>query len=104
MSAESELQARATQIVDDAMARARGLEKELLALEARKLVIEEQLRTAQNALQRLDSFRIRIGAEFQCPSCWINHGAWSSLTPLTGTSREDFFRCRVCRFEFSAAA
>lgn len=87
----------AGQIVEHLESRAPALKQELIEIEERKLAIERELNAADLAQKRLLNFRPMLGANYQCPSCWVWHEQTSSLYPIGGGTRtEDHFRCSVC--------
>jgi hypothetical protein len=97
MSIERQIQDQAGEIASDYQQRVAKLERELRELEARKLQIEEELRTSSVIPKRLAKFQAKIGAEYQCPRCWLEQEAFSTLEPIGGGTRhEDYFRCRSC--------
>jgi hypothetical protein len=58
----------------------------------RKAKMAAQLRSANLSYQRLANFQVKIGADYQCPACWIEHEARSALRPIgSGTDTEDIF-------------
>ncbi|MCW6511400.1 hypothetical protein [Lichenifustis flavocetrariae] len=59
-------------------------------LEAEKLLAERNL--ARRALQRRADFVVKVGADYQCPRCWIEREKRSPLRPLEG----DIMACREC--------
>jgi hypothetical protein len=68
-------------------------------LQTRLREIEAVGASARLAHDRLANFQIKIGADYQCPGCWIEHERRSSLTPVGGgTATEEFFTCHVYHF------
>jgi len=102
MSTVREIKAVATELASHLKTRYASLQRELAQIEAQRAAIEQQLKTAGLAAQRLHRFQPQIGEDFQCPRCWIERERRSILTPVsTGRAqREDFFRCGDCGFEF----
>ena len=97
MSIERQIKDQAAEIASRYQQRVDELERELRELEARKLQVEEALRTARIIPQRLASFQAKIGPDYQCPGCWLEQEARSTLDPIGGGTRhEDHFRCRSC--------
>jgi hypothetical protein len=79
-------------------ARVPALERERQELLARKAAIERALASAGAARKRLQAFRPKIGAEYMCPSCWMQREQHSTLYLISGGTRnEDHFRCSECR-------
>jgi DNA-directed RNA polymerase subunit RPC12/RpoP len=82
--------------------RVAALERERQELLARKAAIESELATAGAARKRLQAFRPKIGAEYKCPSCWMQRDQQSTLYPIGGgTPHEDHFRCSECRAQIT---
>jgi hypothetical protein len=102
MSIAGEIAQVAAELAQNAQGRVSRLQRELTEVEARKAEIEAQLKTASLLPERVFNFKPRIGADFQCPRCWIEHEKRSALTPMGGgTSSEDFFRCPACGYELA---
>ena len=104
MSIGDQLREYAAQIAEQNQERQAGLEREILDLEtkaAQKKALVDALRFGP---QRLLDFQFKLGADYQCPRCWINHEKRSALTPIGGgTNTEDFFRCHTCGNTFSVS-
>src|SRR5271157_1071839 len=82
--------------------RASNLQRELAETEDRKAQLEAQLHAANLAHKRLAEFQVKIGTDYQCPRCWIDHETRAALTPIGGgTDKEDFFRCHTCNLTVS---
>ena len=77
-----------------------GLSAELAEIERRKAEIESKLRAAGVASERLRRFEPRVGADFQCPRCWIEKDARSKLSPVGSDTTNDIMRCRTCGADF----
>jgi DNA repair exonuclease SbcCD ATPase subunit len=102
MSIVDQLQQEAEDTASRLRFRMSGLDQELAQLEARKAQIEEERNSARAASQRLARFRPQIGADYQCPVCWVERETESSLRPIGGgTEQEDIFRCDACDQKFS---
>ena len=66
-------------------------------------MIESQLHAANMATKRLLDFRPMIGADYQCPDCFIKNETRSAMRPIpAGPSGLDLFKCVTCEavFEF----
>ena len=48
---------------------------------------------ADGTEDRLLNFKIKIGANYQCPICWIEHGRNIALYPVPSGGRNDILRC-----------
>src|ERR1700730_10131209 len=104
MSISAKIRGVTAALARDAEQRAKDLRRQLLAIEARALAIKTELDAAHLAHDRLANFQIKLGTDYQCPRCWIEHETRAALTPLPGIAREDVFHCRDCQFEFSVPA
>ena len=97
MSIEARLAKIASQIAEQFTNRSPALEQELLGIEQRKMAIEAELDIAHLAHKRLLNFRPILGADYQCPRCWIKREQRAALDPIGGgTGSEDYFRCSEC--------
>ena len=102
MSIERQIQDQAADIAAEHQQRVDKLERELRELEARKLQVEEALRTARIIPKRLARFQVKVGTDHQCPRCWLQQEARSTLEPIGGGTRhEEYFRCRSCGFQLT---
>lgn len=68
-------------------------EAELVQIEKQRAAVMARLDLGRLAQKRLSEFRPEIGAQYQCPQCWIIDERRSALRPIPGTVREDMFRC-----------
>jgi len=73
-----------------------SLEAEFRDIEKRKSEIEARLQAGNLAFERLGNFDPRIGADFQCPRCWVQKEIRSGLHPVGSNTRDDILRCGVC--------
>lgn len=83
---------------------ASGLQNEINEIEARKVKLLAERDLARSARERLTNFQVKIGADYQCPDCWISRNVRSALYPIGDGERHlDRFRCRSCDqvWEFS---
>ncbi|HEV8015845.1 MAG TPA: hypothetical protein VGP48_09945 [Stellaceae bacterium] len=102
MRPETRFREIAEQMAEYASARASQHQRELKEAELRKAEIEAKLRSANAALDRLANFQVKIGADYQCPACWIENETKAILRPVGGgTDADDFFRCNKCGAEFN---
>jgi len=76
------------------------LEAELAAIEQHVAEINAEIRQAKLARQRLLDFRPRVGSDFQCPRCWVQGDARSTLEAWRSTTSEEILTCRVCGSEY----
>lgn len=79
----------------------RGLDKQKLDLQTQLAVVKAQFEATDLAIDRLNSFRVTIDGEYQCPRCWIAQGVSAPLIPQPSDTSQDWFKCRVCHHEFS---
>ncbi len=81
------------------------LQAQLEELDSRAQEIQTQLRSANLALKRAESFPSLGGGERHCPKCWIESGAQSAMRAINpppdydGDPDVDLFKCTVCHFE-----
>ena len=76
------------------------LEAELAAIDQRVAEINAEIKDAKLARTRLLDFRALIGADFQCPHCWVHSEARSTLEAVPGTDGEEILICRTCSSEY----
>ena len=81
------------------------LEAELAAIDQRVAEINAEIKDAKLARTRLLAwvmldFRAQIGADFQCPHCWVQNEARSTLEAVSGTEGEEILICRTCGSEY----
>ena len=74
------------------------LEAELAAIDQRVAEINAEIKDAKHARTRLLDFRAQIGADFQCPHCWVQNEARSTLEAVPGG--EEILICRTCGSEY----
>jgi len=105
MTIAAQIQQIALEFASNAQHRAFALQSKLAEIEARKVAIEAELHTANLARKRIANFKVQIGADYQCPRCWIEHETRSALIPISGGTRdEDFFRCSTCHYELTISS
>ena len=81
--------------------RAAQLKREIADLERTTAEKKTQLEAANLAPDRLANYSARIGIDYRCPLCWMDHGRHATLRPIGGgTDMEDFFRCNSCKQEY----
>ena len=104
MSPDKHFRDVAEQIVQRSKNRTPKLQRELSEIEARKAEVEALLNSANLARQRLAIFQVKIGADYQCPICWIEREVRAPIRSIgAGTDNEDLFRCSVCGTDFSVS-
>lgn len=89
----NELLSIASQIAEQLDISASQLQKELLDVELKKHAIEAQLHSARLAVKRVVNYRPALGADYQCPSCWVRHEKRAALTPISGDDIYNRLRC-----------
>jgi hypothetical protein len=99
--AKSLLGQEAIEIANGFRRRKLDLEKEQLDLKLSLAQVKAGLEVTDLAIFRLGRFSATLGAEYQCPRCWIAQGVPSSLIPQPRDSNEDRFKCRICNYELS---
>jgi hypothetical protein len=94
--------AQAKGLKEDAKDSSAALQGQLAEMELAKREIEARLHAASLALERLGTFVVERGSDFQCPYCWINNETAASLRPVgDGTQSGDLFRCDTCEGNFT---
>lgn len=102
MSISGELLQVAKEIAQNAQLRLAALDQEEAEIDARKAEIQAERKNRSLAAQRALDFRPQVGSDFQCPRCWVDHERRARLLPVGGGPQtEDYFRCRVCSFEYT---
>ena len=102
MPIAGELQRIAAELARTLKGRISELQRDLAEVEEKKRAIQEQLEAARLSTDRTLDFQPQIGADFQCPRCWIEHEKRCTLTRMGGGTRtEDFFHCRACGLQIS---
>ena len=77
-----------------------SLKDELLKIEARKAAVQTEREKIRTAAQRALKFMPKIGAEHQCPRCWILNERRAPLRPVGSPSDDfDIMRC-ACGADF----
>ena len=99
--AKSLLGQAAIEIANGFRRRKLDLEKEQSDLKLSLAQAKAGLEATDLAIYRLGRFSVTLGAEYQCPRCWIAQGVPSSLIPQPGDTKEDWFKCRICNYELS---
>lgn len=67
--------------------------------EVAREIAEAQRGLTRSAPERLLSYVPRIGPDFQCPRCWIEHERRSVLQAVPTNIDDDVFRCASCQLE-----
>lgn len=73
MTLASQIRVVAAEIVANAQQRASSLQREFEEIEAHQLEIKAKLNALNLAHDRLLNFVLKIGPDYQCPRCWIEH-------------------------------
>ena len=92
---------KAQEIADYAHEKIARFDKQLADIEQEKTKLNAERHKAQGSLQRAADFRVKSGADYLCPLCWLDDGITSRLRPAPSTDRHDIFRCNTCNFEMS---
>jgi hypothetical protein len=87
-------------ISSDTKQRATELKPDLEKLEARKMEIEERLRLADLAYQRIATFKQILGTDLCCPRCWLLSEKKFLLKPIASSGSERLFACETCQHQF----
>jgi DNA-directed RNA polymerase subunit RPC12/RpoP len=96
MSIEGVIREEASGIAGRQHHRALSLEKEYLAIQGRAEELRVQCDSARAAPDRLLNFQVKIGAEYQCPACWIERDTRAPMVAKPSASKEDIFECVNC--------
>jgi hypothetical protein len=94
MSIESELLRMAQEVVAESQAGSAYAYKAYVDAQARTAQLKAKLDFANLAEDRLANFQAKIGADYQCPRCWVEQNSRAPLFPRRGAEREDIFECR----------
>jgi hypothetical protein len=94
MSIEGELKQMAHEVVSRAQHRASGLNREYLEAQKVAADLKAKLDFANLSLDRLANFKVKIGTNYQCPTCWIDREARVAFHPVSSQTRDDIFRCQ----------
>ena len=96
MNQRSALSRIAQEIAEAAQNRASALRREIVELEKQAAKKKAALDQSNFANDRLANFHVMIGADYQCPHCWIESGVRSALRPTgRGRDNEDVFACHA---------
>jgi hypothetical protein len=101
MSIESVLKTEAEKIAANLKYRDAALEAEQFDLEKKLADIKVKRDAIRGAPERLLKFQFKIGTEYQCPRCLIEHDRSSALITANGTDHEDVWQCRKCGADFA---
>jgi hypothetical protein len=93
-SIESELLRMAQEVVAESQAGSAYAYKAYLEAQARTAQLKAKLDFANLAEDRLANFQVKIGADYQCPRCWIERHSRAQLLPRPGGPKEDILECR----------
>src|ERR1700722_19542357 len=94
MDQSSNFMREAEKIADAFQQQVEALEREISDLKAQLASTEITRNSRRLAPKRLANYQVLIGGHYQCPRCWIEYEAKSSLRPYRGTpDTDDFFRC-----------
>jgi len=101
MSILTELKQAAVEVANNLQQRRSGLEAKKQNLETQLAQVQAQLDASSLPYQRVANFQPQIGADFQCPSCWVQNECRSALMPVPSETDDDILRCRTCHQDFS---
>jgi aspartate/methionine/tyrosine aminotransferase len=99
MSIFDHLRKAADEIAQQAAARISNLDGQIAEIEQQKKKIETDRMKARSALQRAANFPVKSGANYLCPSCWIDEGKMTPLNPIPSQTSDDIFICPLCSYE-----
>jgi len=95
-----ELKALANEMAAHEQAKLSQIEKRLTELEDEKAALEARRDLASTARERALNFQPVLGADYQCPACWVVGEERAALGPISGEPHKDFFRCSRCHEAF----
>jgi hypothetical protein len=90
----------AKQIAESAKHKQGFLEIEHAELQRKRADAKIALDVARGAHQRLLNFSPTLGADFQCPNCWITDARHSALHPVSSDTGDDMYHCDNCHLDF----
>lgn len=93
------LETLAREIARRAQFRLAVLDREETEIDRRKAEIGTERENIRDAAQRALDFRPVIGADYQCPRCWVDHKKESILQPVASQTGDELFRCEDCSLE-----
>ena len=99
MATVERLETVAREIARRAQFRLAVLDREEFELDRRKAEIGTQRGNIRDAAQRALYFQPVIGADYQCPRCWVDHKKQSILQPVASQTGHDLFRCQDCNLD-----
>lgn len=77
---------------------------QLPVAQAKLATLQQQVSDTQRSIDgltrtiaRADTFEMMIGADYQCPKCWITKGIKSSLIQVHKDGQNASFNCGTCR-------
>lgn len=80
------------------------LEHQIAEIEAKLVQARTEREAASRAAQRLADYPVKIGVEYFCPRCWIDHGRRAALSPIPSDTNNDLLRCHVCHLDIEIEA
>jgi hypothetical protein len=99
MGIDDKLHQAAVKKAMDMQSRLAALDREEAEIDARKAQIHAERNAISRAPDRLANFSVKVGANYQCPHCWIEHERQSVLSPIPSKTSADLFRCDTCHLE-----
>jgi hypothetical protein len=97
MAIDDELRKIAGEIAAEAQGRVTQLEQQTLELKKRLAETKAKRDAARLAPERLANYPVKLGPNYQCPRCWIDHEHRAPLRPVPNdNAREDILRCGRC--------
>jgi len=98
-----EVRKAAMEIANEMVSRLTDRERELADIEKRKAEIQAECDAIRSAPKRLANFPVKKGIDYLCPRCWVEEGKTIPLSPIPSPTRDDNFRCLLCRFEITVS-
>ena len=95
MSIDSELRRLAQEAATRVQDRAAGLHREYLEVQRHLSELKTNLERDNLAQDRVSNFQLKIAADYQCPTCWVENKTRSPLQPISGEGRRQVLECRL---------
>ncbi|MCF8469332.1 MAG: hypothetical protein K9G30_00960 [Parvibaculum sp.] len=99
MSIESAIMQAGLEVANDIQRRIAGFEKKKAQLENELSINQAALNAAQLCHDHFADFQVKVGADYQCPRCWINNESRSTLRPVPSDTDTDILHCPNCQLD-----
>jgi hypothetical protein len=95
MSIDSELRRLAQEAATRVQSRAARQHREYLEIQRHLLELKTNLERDNLAQDRVSNFQVKIAANYQCPTCWVENKTRSPVQPIPGEGRRHGLECRL---------